>query len=78
LGPARARVRALEASIEKLEAAQRERNLELAKPEVYADATLRNRLLTEYQRDADLLADATSDWELAQAELEALEASSGA
>jgi ATP-binding cassette subfamily F protein 3 len=74
LGPLRARVKQLEADIERLESAQRERNLELAKPEVYADAPRRNQLLTEYHRDADALTDATSEWEVAVAELEQLEA----
>ena len=74
LGPLKARVQGLEATIERLEAAQRERNLELAKPEVYADAPRRNLLLTEYQRDADALTDATEAWELAVAELETLQA----
>ena len=74
LGPLKTRVEGLEATIERLEAAQRERNLELAKPEVYADAPRRNLLLTEYQRDADALTDATEAWELAVAELETLQA----
>ncbi len=74
LGPAKTRVQQLEATIDRLELAQRGRNLELAKPEVYADAPRRNALLTEYQRDADALADATAAWELACAELEVLEA----
>lgn len=74
LGPLKTRVQGLEATIERLEAAQRERNLELAKPEVYADAPRRNLLLTEYQRDADALSDATEAWELAVAELETLQA----
>jgi len=73
LGPLKTRVKELEAEIERLESAQRERNLELAKPEVYADAPRRNQLLTEYHRDADALADATSQWEVSVAELEALE-----
>ena len=50
LGPLKTRVEGLEATIERLEAAQRERNLELAKPEVYADAPRRNLLLTEGAR----------------------------
>ncbi|MBX7084570.1 MAG: ABC-F family ATP-binding cassette domain-containing protein [Nannocystaceae bacterium] len=75
LGPLRTRVRELEAEIERLEKAQRERNLDLARPETYADAPRRNALLTEYQRDADAIASATEAWELAQAELEALQAS---
>ncbi|MFO0635675.1 MAG: ABC-F family ATP-binding cassette domain-containing protein [Nannocystaceae bacterium] len=75
LGPLRTRVQQLEAEIERLEKAQRERNLDLARPETYADAPRRNALLTEYQRDADAIAAATEAWELAQAELEALQAS---
>ncbi len=78
LGPLRTRVQQLEAAIERLEAAQRERNLELAKAEVYADAPRRNTLLGEYQRDADALSDATEAWELASAELETLQAQQGA
>jgi ATP-binding cassette subfamily F protein 3 len=74
LGPLKTRVQQLEADIERLETAQRVRNLELAKPEVYADAARRNLLLTEYHRDAEALADATSQWEVAVAELETLQA----
>ncbi|MBK8237241.1 MAG: ATP-binding cassette domain-containing protein [Deltaproteobacteria bacterium] len=74
VAPLRKRVAQLEADIERLESAQRERNLDLARPETYADAARRNALLTEYQRDADALANATAAWELAVAELEAADA----
>ncbi len=73
LGPARAEVKRLEAEIEALEAAQRERNLALAKPETYDNAARRQELLSAYQRDAATLAAATDAWEQASAELESLE-----
>ncbi len=70
LGPLRARIGELEATIERIEAAQRQRNLELARPETYDDPPRRQALLAEYQRDAAALESATSAWELATAELE--------
>jgi ATP-binding cassette subfamily F protein 3 len=77
LGPLKTRVGELEASIEKLEAGQRARNLELARPETYENPARRESLLAEYQRDAAALAGATEAWELACAELESLEAGAG-
>jgi hypothetical protein len=65
-----ARVKELEARIEALEAAQRGRNLELARAETYENPQRRQTLLAEYQRDADALAQATEAWALASAELE--------
>jgi ATP-binding cassette subfamily F protein 3 len=70
LGPLQARVRELEATIERLEADQRARNLELSRPETYENAERRRVLLGEYQRDADALAQASEAWALASAELE--------
>jgi ATP-binding cassette subfamily F protein 3 len=71
VGPLKAKVAELEATIERLEAVQRQRNLELARPETYEDPAKRQALLAEYQRDAAALASATEAWELASAELEA-------
>jgi ATP-binding cassette subfamily F protein 3 len=73
LGPVRKRIAELEAQIETLETAQRERNLQLADPAVYDDAARRSQLLGDYQRDAAALAECTEAWELAQQELEELE-----
>lgn len=74
LGPLKTRIERMEAEIERLERAQRQRNLELADPAVYADEKRRNVLLTEYHRDSTALAELTEDWERATAELEQLEA----
>jgi ATP-binding cassette subfamily F protein 3 len=71
VGPLRKRVQELEQRIEALEQAQRQRNLDLADPEVYADDARRYALLDAYQRDAAELAEATDAWEMAQVELEA-------
>jgi ATP-binding cassette subfamily F protein 3 len=73
VGPLRRRVAELEAQIEALEAAQRERNLELADPNVYEDGARRQALLRDYQRDAAALQEITEAWELAQQELETIE-----
>jgi ATP-binding cassette, subfamily F, member 3 len=70
LGPLERRIKAMEARIEELEAKQRERNLALADPTVYADATRRDTLLSEYQRDSAELGELAEAWELAQAELD--------
>jgi len=73
LGPIKKRIAELEARIEVLEKEQRERNLQLADPETYGDATKRNDLLTAYQRDEDKLAELGERWEMATVELEELE-----
>jgi len=75
LGPLQTKVRTLEATIETLEEAQRRRNLQLADVSVYEDERRRNALLDEYQRDAKALTEATEAWEVATAELEALDTS---
>ncbi len=74
LGPIKKRIQALEARIETLEAEQRTRNLELADPQTYHDAEKRNALLTDYQRDESALAELGEAWEVAQMELEELDA----
>ena len=74
LGPIKKKIAELEARIEVLEKDQRERNLALADPETYGDASKRNELLTAYQRDEDELADLSDRWERATEELEELEA----
>jgi ATP-binding cassette subfamily F protein 3 len=73
VGPVKQRITDLEGKIEALEAAQRQRNLELADPKVYDDGARRQALLRDYQRDAAALQECTEAWELAQQELEALD-----
>jgi len=70
LGPLERKIKAMEVRIEELEGKQRERNLALADPAVYADAKRRDTLLGEYQRDSAELGELSEAWELAQAELE--------
>lgn len=74
VGPLKTKVQRLEAEIEVLEQNQRQRNLELADPEVYAQDARRNVLLNAYQRDSTALAELNEAWEAATAELEQLEA----
>ena len=74
LGPIKKTLADLEARIEALEKDQRERNLALADPETYGDASKRNALLTAYQRDEDELAELGDRWERATEALEELEA----
>jgi len=69
-GPLKKKIAQLEADIELLERAQRQRNLELANEAVYADERRRRVLLDEYQRDSEALVDLTEAWESATAELE--------
>ena len=73
-GPLRKRVAAMEAEIAALEAEQRRRSALLADPATYADSARRNELLGGYQKDAAALEELTARWEVAQAELEGLEA----
>jgi ATP-binding cassette subfamily F protein 3 len=70
IGPLERKIKAMEVRIEALEAQQRERNLTLADPAVYADPKRRDTLLTEYQRDSAELGELAEAWELAQAELD--------
>ena len=72
LGPLEKEVKSLEARIESLEEAQRERSVELSDPATYDDAKRRRVLLDEYQRDADELERLTSRWEMKSAQLEAM------
>ena len=74
VGPLRKRVAAMEAEIAALEGEQRRRSALLADPATYADSARRNELLTGYQKDAAALEELTGRWEVAQAELEGLEA----
>ena len=74
VGPLRKKVTAMEAEIAALEAEQRRRSALLADPATYADSARRNELLTGYQKDATALEELTARWEVAQAELEGLEA----
>ena len=73
VGPLQKRVNELEAEIATLEETQRKRNLQLADPALYEDASRRQEVLTAYQADAARLAELTDQWELAQAELEELD-----
>ena len=77
LGPLQKRVAELEARIEELETRQRERNLALADPATYEDASRRETLLREHRADAEALAETTEAWELAQTQLEDAEAETG-
>jgi ATP-binding cassette subfamily F protein 3 len=63
------RVGEYEARIAEIEAAQTERSSLLSKPETYADATLYERLLGEYRRDASKLEELLGRWEAAQSDL---------
>ncbi|MCY0992478.1 ABC-F family ATP-binding cassette domain-containing protein [Nannocystis sp. ILAH1] len=74
LGPLRKRVAAMEGEIAALEAEQRRRSALLADPATYADNDRRNELLDGYRRDATALEELTARWEVAQAELEGMEA----
>ncbi|HEY8375013.1 MAG TPA: ABC-F family ATP-binding cassette domain-containing protein [Nannocystis sp.] len=74
LGPLKRQVAAMEGEIAALEAEQRRRSALLADPATYADSARRGELLAGYQRDAAALEDLIARWEVAQAELEGLEA----
>ncbi|MCY1063059.1 ABC-F family ATP-binding cassette domain-containing protein [Nannocystis sp. SCPEA4] len=74
LGPLRKRVTAMEGEIATLEAEQRRRSALLADPATYADNARRSELLDGYRRDATALEELTARWEVAQAELEGMEA----
>jgi len=74
LGPLQKKVAKFEASIAELEERQRETNLQLADPAVYEDDARKNALLSAYHADAEAMSDLTDQWELAQAQLEELEA----
>ncbi|MFY0542411.1 ABC transporter C-terminal domain-containing protein [Nannocystis pusilla] len=64
----------MEGEIAALEAEQRRRSALLADPATYADNDRRNELLDGYRRDATALEELTARWEVAQAELEGMEA----
>lgn len=74
LGPLQKRIATLEASIAEVEQRQREQNLALADPAVYDDNARKNALLTAYQDDSEALSDLNERWEMAQSELEELQA----
>jgi ATP-binding cassette subfamily F protein 3 len=57
-----------------LEVEQRRRSTLLADPATYADNARRSELLDGYRRDATALEELTARWEVAQAELEGMEA----
>jgi ATP-binding cassette, subfamily F, member 3 len=68
-------VSALEAAIEVLEAAQKERSAQLADPAVYADKARSQKLIGEFQTAQVELEKKQARWEQALTELEALRAS---
>ena len=72
LGPLRDKIKQLEAEIERLETRQREHNLRLSDPALYDDPQAREAVMKEFRDDAAALEDVTGQWELAQAELDAL------
>ena len=74
LGPLRKKVAEMEGRIAGLEGEQKQRSTALADPATYADDKARAKLLSGYQADADTLEALTRRWEIAVAELEALEA----
>jgi ATP-binding cassette subfamily F protein 3 len=78
LGPLEKLVAQLEERISVLEAEQKARSAELSDPSVYDDAARRNKLLTDYQTNADKLEELTARWEKSMAELEAAKAAFGA
>ncbi|MFV8754149.1 ABC-F family ATP-binding cassette domain-containing protein [Nannocystaceae bacterium ST9] len=73
LGPLQKKVVELEARIAEVEAAQKQRSVELADPGVYQDEPRRRGLLDAYQTSADELEMLTSRWEVAVAEVERAE-----
>ncbi|RMH43754.1 MAG: ABC transporter ATP-binding protein [Deltaproteobacteria bacterium] len=74
LGPLERKVADLEARIEAIERAQKERGTALSDPAVYADAARRDELLGAYQADARKLEELTARWEHAVEELDAARA----
>ncbi|KIG12263.1 ATPase components of ABC transporter [Enhygromyxa salina] len=70
LKPLQRQVTELEARINELEQAQKQRSVELADPAVYEDAERRGVLLDEYQAAAAKLEELSGRWELASMELE--------
>jgi ATP-binding cassette subfamily F protein 3 len=78
VGPLVQRVAELERRIEDLEAVQRERHEKLADPAFYDDAQKSAELSRQYQQDASLIEQLTSEWEIAETErqraVEALDA----
>jgi ATP-binding cassette subfamily F protein 3 len=74
LKPLKDKVAKLEAQIEKVEAAQKERTAQLADPAVYADAKKSNALLAEFSEGKSELAKLTEEWESLSEQLEAKEA----
>ncbi len=72
LGPLRDRIKRLEAEIERLETRQREHNLRLSDPALYDDPQAREAVMTQFREDAAALEGVNEQWELAQAELDAL------
>jgi ATP-binding cassette subfamily F protein 3 len=68
-------VSTLEAAIETLEAAQKERSAQLADPAVYADKARSQKLIGEFQTAQAELEKKQARWEQALTELEALRAS---
>ena len=70
LAPLRRRTDELEARIDELERTQAKRNEELSKPELYADAARRDRLLEEFRGTQAELEEALEEWSSVQAQLD--------
>ncbi|HEX5661083.1 MAG TPA: ABC-F family ATP-binding cassette domain-containing protein [Polyangiales bacterium] len=75
--PLKDKVAKLEAQIEKVETAQKERTAKLADPAVYADAKKSNQLLVEFSEGKGELAKLTEEWEALSEQLEKKEAELG-
>ncbi len=73
IAPIQKRIDKLEGRISELESAQRERSTQLSDPDTYENASLRNKLLDEYQKAQDKLDELTGRWEAAVEELDAAE-----
>jgi ATP-binding cassette subfamily F protein 3 len=74
LKPLKDKVTKLEAQIEKVEAAQKDRTAKLADPTVYADAKKSNQLMAEFSDGKSELAKLTEEWESLSEQLEKKEA----
>ena len=73
LRPAKQKVTKLEDRIAKLESSQSDRSTLLSDPEVYADATKRDELLADFEKNQKKLEELTARWENAVQELEEIE-----
>ncbi|MEE9382272.1 MAG: ABC-F family ATP-binding cassette domain-containing protein [Nannocystaceae bacterium] len=70
IGPLEQTVQGLERKISSIEAEQKQRNIDLADPDCYGDATRRSQLLSAFQRAAHDLEHLNARWEVAESALE--------